>query len=151
MTQPTYTCLLCGRNKFTRKTPHWCNRNYRKHGIEWKLNNEEMNIGEFNDSQKLLDILMDFQRHNISLKKAEEDVLKIFNREPLTCERFFMISYLGKQSGATCNGYVTSQNKDGDFPNKKGIEDYLKEMGVSEVVILNVVELSKQDFEDWNK
>lgn len=38
----TYTCLLCGRNKFTRKTPHWCNKNYRKHGIEWKLNNEEM-------------------------------------------------------------------------------------------------------------
>ena len=37
-----YTCLLCGRNKFIKKTPHWCNKNYRKHGIEWKLNNEDM-------------------------------------------------------------------------------------------------------------
>ena len=38
----TYTCLLCGRNRFTRKTPHYCAGGYRKHHIKWELNNEEM-------------------------------------------------------------------------------------------------------------
>jgi hypothetical protein len=34
----TYECQLCGRNKFTRKSPHQCSGGYRKHHIEWKLN-----------------------------------------------------------------------------------------------------------------
>ncbi len=35
--KPTrYKCLLCGRDKFTRKTPHNCVGGYRKHKIEWQ-------------------------------------------------------------------------------------------------------------------
>ena len=31
-----YKCLLCGRDKFTRKSPHNCGRGYRKHHIKWE-------------------------------------------------------------------------------------------------------------------
>lgn len=31
-----YRCTLCGRDKFTQKTPHYCGRNYRKRGIVWE-------------------------------------------------------------------------------------------------------------------
>jgi glycerol-3-phosphate cytidylyltransferase-like family protein len=30
-----YKCLLCGRDKFTRRTPHKCNHGYRKRNIKW--------------------------------------------------------------------------------------------------------------------
>lgn len=30
-----YKCILCGRDKFTKKTAHHCINGYRKHGIEW--------------------------------------------------------------------------------------------------------------------
>ena len=30
-----YKCLLCGRDKFTKKQPHKCNTGFRKHGIIW--------------------------------------------------------------------------------------------------------------------
>lgn len=31
-----YKCLLCGRDKFTRKSPHNCVGGYRKHHIQWE-------------------------------------------------------------------------------------------------------------------
>ena len=31
-----YKCLLCGRDKFIRKTPHRCNNGFRKKGIKWQ-------------------------------------------------------------------------------------------------------------------
>lgn len=34
--QPKYKCLLCGRNKFTRKQPHKCNGQNRKRGLKWE-------------------------------------------------------------------------------------------------------------------
>ena len=36
-----YKCLLCGRDKFTRKTAHHCAGGYRKHGIKWEEIMEE--------------------------------------------------------------------------------------------------------------
>jgi hypothetical protein len=33
-----YTCLLCGRNKFTLKSAHICNGQYRKRKIKWVEN-----------------------------------------------------------------------------------------------------------------
>ena len=30
-----YTCLLCGRNKFTKPSPHICNGQFRKRKIKW--------------------------------------------------------------------------------------------------------------------
>ena len=36
-TQPArYRCLLCGRDKFTHKTPHNCVGGYRKRKIKWE-------------------------------------------------------------------------------------------------------------------
>lgn len=32
-----YKCLLCGRDKFTRKSPHNCNSGFRKHKIQWEI------------------------------------------------------------------------------------------------------------------
>lgn len=35
--KPTrYRCLLCGRDKFTRKTPHRCVNGYRRRNIKWE-------------------------------------------------------------------------------------------------------------------
>ena len=35
--KPTrYRCLLCGRDKFTRKSPHNCNHGFRKRNIKWQ-------------------------------------------------------------------------------------------------------------------
>lgn len=31
-----YKCLLCGRDKFTRKSPHKCNGGFRKRKIKWE-------------------------------------------------------------------------------------------------------------------
>ena len=31
-----YKCLLCGRDKFTRKSPHNCNHGFRKRNIKWQ-------------------------------------------------------------------------------------------------------------------
>jgi len=31
-----YRCLLCGRDKFTRKIPHNCNGGFRKRNIQWE-------------------------------------------------------------------------------------------------------------------
>lgn len=36
MTAKKFECLLCGRDKFTKKTAHYCIGGYRKHGIKWK-------------------------------------------------------------------------------------------------------------------
>jgi hypothetical protein len=33
--QKRYKCLLCGRNKFTSRTSHYCVGGYRKHKIKW--------------------------------------------------------------------------------------------------------------------
>lgn len=41
-----YKCLLCGRNKFTRKSPHHCVGGFRKRNIKWE-------IIETNDSMEL--------------------------------------------------------------------------------------------------
>ena len=30
-----YQCMLCGRDKFTRKSPHNCSGGFRKRNIEW--------------------------------------------------------------------------------------------------------------------
>ena len=32
-----YRCLLCGRNKFTQKSPHKCKGGFRKRGIKWAI------------------------------------------------------------------------------------------------------------------
>lgn len=32
-----YRCLLCGRDKFTRKSPHNCSGGFRKRKIKWEL------------------------------------------------------------------------------------------------------------------
>lgn len=35
--KPTrYRCLLCGRDKFTRKSPHNCKGGFRKRNIQWQ-------------------------------------------------------------------------------------------------------------------
>lgn len=31
-----WKCLLCGRDKFTKKSPHNCNSGYRKRNIKWE-------------------------------------------------------------------------------------------------------------------
>ena len=31
-----YKCLLCERDKFTRKTPHKCSAGFRKRGLKWQ-------------------------------------------------------------------------------------------------------------------
>ena len=31
-----FKCLLCGRDKFTHKSPHYCIGGYRKHKIKWQ-------------------------------------------------------------------------------------------------------------------
>ncbi len=33
----TYKCLLCGRDKFTSKSPHKCRGGFRKRGLKWGL------------------------------------------------------------------------------------------------------------------
>ncbi len=33
----THKCLLCGRDKFTRRTPHICGRQHRKRGLKWEI------------------------------------------------------------------------------------------------------------------
>ncbi len=33
----THRCLLCGRDKFTRRTPHICGRQRRKRGLKWEI------------------------------------------------------------------------------------------------------------------
>jgi hypothetical protein len=32
-----WRCNLCGRDKFTRKSPHRCNSDFRKRGIDWEI------------------------------------------------------------------------------------------------------------------
>jgi len=32
-----YKCLLCGRDKFTQKSPHRCRGGFRKRNIIWKI------------------------------------------------------------------------------------------------------------------
>lgn len=40
-----YKCLLCGRDKFTQKSPHCCRGGFRKRNIEWTtIPGESMNI-----------------------------------------------------------------------------------------------------------
>lgn len=43
----TYTCLLCGRT-LDQKTPHWCNRNFRKKHLAWKENKSINNLSAHN-------------------------------------------------------------------------------------------------------
>ncbi len=37
MTPKRITCKLCGRNKFTAKSPHKCKGGYRKRGLIWEI------------------------------------------------------------------------------------------------------------------
>lgn len=54
MESKRYRCLLCGRDKFTRKTPHHCNTGYRKHNIKW----EEFTIKkQTNDMENKIDYI----------------------------------------------------------------------------------------------
>ena len=58
MTPPTrYKCLLCGRDKFTHKTPHKCIGGFRKRGIKWEEIYEE----------KVMTTLTELKKHDFSL------------------------------------------------------------------------------------
>lgn len=39
-----YKCLLCGRDKFIKPTPHNCIGGFRKRGLKWERINEIMDI-----------------------------------------------------------------------------------------------------------
>lgn len=86
-------------------------------------------------------------------------------KEPLYCcdvvrkslinlMRYFFISfshYKHLEDGSTVfgDGYITMQCE--TFPNKKGIELTIKETepGVENITIMNIIELSEQDYKDF--
>lgn len=51
--KPIITCLLCGRNKFQRKTAHKCIGGYRKRKIKWQISYPEFTFSEWLNKLKI--------------------------------------------------------------------------------------------------
>lgn len=69
-------------------------------------------------------------------------------------DRYFLIFYTGSLiGGGEKIGHLNHTNKDGNFPNLSGIREWLKgeHQDTSNFVITNIIELSKDDFEQWTK
>ena len=50
-----YKCNLCGRDRFTRKTPHNCVGGYRKHGLKWTpIPEKELEIKVINMEKQIV-------------------------------------------------------------------------------------------------
>jgi len=65
-------------------------------------------------------------------------------------KRYFIVSYSGKINSNIFVGF-TDFSTDGGFLNLKTTIEQIKErQGINECVITNIIELSEQDFNDWN-
>lgn len=65
-------------------------------------------------------------------------------------KRYFIVSYSGKINSNIFVGF-TDFSTDGCFLNFKTTVEQIKErQGIKECVITNIMEISEQDFNDWN-
>jgi hypothetical protein len=91
MNKQRWTCLACGRNKFTNKSPHNCVVGFRKHKLRWKMSvtfKSFVAVGV-----KLNDI---FQKNQF-LKKLPSIILiqvSLIKKQFLKFNIFFVVSQL---------------------------------------------------------
>lgn len=69
-----------------------------------------------------------------------------------TEKRFFIIFYLCENKETKCMGNYSSERP--SFPKSKDLIKYINEMNPNfeenDIIITNIIELSKIDFEEWN-
>lgn len=77
-----------------------------------------------------------------------EYVFDYFTTEPPKKERYFIVFYNLKDSGYNHSVHFSH----GEYPNKQKIETIISNVSSDLIVgITNIIELSKTDFESWNK
>lgn len=65
-------------------------------------------------------------------------------------KRYFIVCYVGtNNSNEPINGQVNIDT-DGCYVKTSSLKKYMKENNKPNVVITNIIELSKKDFEAWN-
>jgi len=65
-------------------------------------------------------------------------------------KRYFIVSYSGFNDIGSVTGFIDFST-DGCFLNLKTTIEQIKEkQGIKECVITNIMEISEQDFNDWN-
>lgn len=64
--------------------------------------------------------------------------------------RYFIVFYLGLIRNGETTGHINFITWDNRYINSKDTIDFLKKKhSFTHVVITNIIELSKQDYEDW--
>lgn len=65
-------------------------------------------------------------------------------------KRYFIVSFSGFNDIGNVTGFIDFST-DGGFLNlKKTVEHIKQKQGINECVITNIIEVSEQDFNDWN-
>jgi len=65
-------------------------------------------------------------------------------------KRYFIVSFSGFNDIGNVTGFIDFST-DGGFLNLKTTIEFIKEkQGIKECVITNIIEVSEQDFNDWN-
>jgi len=65
-------------------------------------------------------------------------------------KRYFIVSFSGFNDMGNVTGFIDFST-DGGFLSLKTTIEYIKEkQGIKECIITNIIELSEQDFNDWN-
>ena len=65
-------------------------------------------------------------------------------------KRYFIVSFSGFNDIGSVTGFIDFST-DGCFLNlKKTVEHIKQKQGINECIITNIIELSKEDFSDWN-
>jgi len=64
--------------------------------------------------------------------------------------RYFLVFWDGTYNNGKASG-VSAVEWDNGFPPRLELEAKFRQMGTQNVVFRNILEVSKQDFKDWNK
>jgi len=134
-----FKCLLCGRNKFTRKTAHYCVGGYRKRHIKWEII-EQFKINEMKASELRTGNLIYFlDDRKLSIKKIctigqipDAETMKV------KADRYFI--------GFLDSGFWMDF-KDGKFKPIPLTNEWIKNFGFTESEAIGVFFSGKIDLE----
>ena len=67
----------------------------------------------------------------------------------IRCMRYFILTFIASQGNAQVTGNITTSRK--TFPSRKDITKVIAEIEkCTQVVITNIIEITEEDYNNWN-
>ena len=74
---------------------------------------------------------------------------KAITYEPLLVSRYFAVAYSGRHEDGIYTGLIDIHTNSGYLNSAGTIESIRKAVGITNVVITNIIEMTKEDFDSW--